>query len=187
MRWLNTSSSSTFAYKSPTESTKDTYLDGTVLEANFATDKVCISSDANSCITSFKFGGIQKGARLASNIDGILGLWSANYSDLTYDRKKMLVPELVANTAITKSAFSWYMISETGKSYIDFGEPNTAAMFDSSKVVSLPINQNSYYWSTSITGFKWNGSQISDSTEYKLTAFYAIHDSGASCIMGPNA
>ena len=99
----------------------------------------------------------------------------------------MLVPELVSSTAITKSAFSWYMISETGKSYIDFGEPNTAAMSDSSKVVSLPINSNSNYWATDITGFKWNGSQISDSTEYKLSGSFAIHDSGASCIMGPSA
>lgn len=81
MRWLNTGNSSSFAYNSPVETTKDTYLDGTVLEAKYATDKLCIASDANSCINSFKFGGIQKGANLASNIDGILGLWSANGKD----------------------------------------------------------------------------------------------------------
>mmetsp|Transcript_37247 Transcript_37247/g.49008 ORF Transcript_37247/g.49008 Transcript_37247/m.49008 type:complete len:94 (-) Transcript_37247:550-831(-) len=91
-------------------------------------------------------------------LDGILGLWAANATNASYDRTQMLVPELVKSTAITRNAFSWYMVRDTGRSYVDFGAPNTSAMSDASALVNLPIKSNSYYWSTDITGFKWSGS-----------------------------
>ena len=47
------SRSSTFAYKSPPSSDEVEYMDGTKLEGIHATDKVCATSDSNSCANNF--------------------------------------------------------------------------------------------------------------------------------------
>ena len=60
-------------------------------------------------------------------------------------------------------------------------------MSDSNAVVYLPIKSENNYWATDITGFKWGSELPSDTTEYKLSATFSLHDTGSSCIIGPNA
>ena len=71
-----------------------------------------------------------------------------------------------------------------GESYIDFGAPNTSAMSNPRDLVYLDIEYNSEWWTSSITGFKWD---VEDATEFKIERTYALTDTGQSCISGPKS
>ena len=74
----------------------------------------------------------------------------------------------------------------TTPSYIDFGTPNPAVMATSpDDIVYLPIQSENKFWGQSIQGVRF-GTEMNDQTEYKLEDDL-IFDTGASCIIGPDA
>ena len=97
------------------------YLDGTRLEGQFATDRVCpIEEDPTSCST-FKFSALYTVQDIKDYMDGILGLWSGNTADEDYDLTEMLIPTMKEQGVITTEMFSFYLTGLEGESYIDFG------------------------------------------------------------------
>ena len=75
-------------------------------------------------------------------------MWSGNVD--SYNKQDMIIPALVKSTTITESVFSWYMSGLDGKTYIDFGTPNEAVMSDPKSIVYLPIDEQNYYWGSTI-------------------------------------
>lgn len=69
----------------------------------------------------------------------------------------MIMPKLSENSDITEQTFSFYLTGLFGDSYIDFGEPN-AALIGSDPVVYLDIEDESKYWTSKISGFRWDSS-----------------------------
>jgi len=95
----------------------------------------------------------------------------------------MIIPEMVADSTITEKVFSWYLSNEAGKSYIDFGAPNSS-VYKSSELIYMPIKSDSDYWTSSIKGVRWS-TNSNEKTEYKVTERNALTDTGSSCITGP--
>ena len=158
-------------------------MDGTKLKGFYGTDRVCPTTDTGSCANDFKFVAISEASGLQSYEDGVVGMWSGNTDDGSYDKTKMFVLEMVADSTITDKIFSWYMSDEQGKTYIDFGAPNSS-VFDASNLVYLPIKNNNYKWASTITGFRWT-TNSNNNEEYKFTEAEAFTDTGSACIMGP--
>ena len=154
-----------------------------MLEGNRGKDTVCPTKTASSCATAFKFTPVKTATGLKDTEDGILGLWSGNSS--TADKTEQFVPEMAKSGAITKKVFSFYLSGLSGRSYIDFGEPNTAVYKDASLYVSMPIKSANKYWTNTISGLRWKKNS-NDRTEYKLNSADALTDSGSSCIIGPS-
>ena len=164
-----------------------TYLDGTQLKGYYGTDRVCPTSDDGSCADDFKFSAISVATGLKSYEDGIIGLWSGNTNSVTYDRTQMFVPEMVKDSTITAQIFSWYMTGQSGKSYVDFGAPNTAVYSDASKLFYINIESNDYWWSSKVTGIRWKTNHEDLTTEFKIDSTKGLTDTGSSCIIGPKA
>ena len=72
--------SSTFAYNSPTEYDRVTYMDGTSLYGKLGTDRTCPVTDTASCASSYQFVAISESSGLRDYEDGLIGLWSGNLS-----------------------------------------------------------------------------------------------------------
>lgn len=158
-------------------------MDGTALKGYYGTDRVCPTNLVGSCVNDFKFIAIYEASGLKSYEDGIIGLWSGNTNSLTYDSTQMFVPEMVTDSTITDKVFSWYMSGLAGKTYIDFGTPNSA-IYDAAELIWIPIESNDYWWTSKITGIRWTKNS-NDSVEYKYPEAKALTDTGSSCIIGP--
>jgi len=113
---------------------------------------------------------------------GAVGLWNGNVNG--YDKKEMLMEKLVADGAISEQTFSFYLDGQSGDSYVDFGAPNTSVMSTSS-VAYIPILEETHYWSSKITGFRWGSSSNGDDTEYAVREADGRADTGQGCIFGP--
>lgn len=87
-------------------------MDGTMLQGDWGTDRVCPTADTGSCATDFKFVVIDVADGLASYEDGIIGLWSGNTASA--DKSVMIVPEMVRTNAIAAKAFSFHLSGLTG-------------------------------------------------------------------------
>ena len=159
------------------------YLDGTSLNGYIGTDRICPTKWLTSCVNNFKFAAIFSESGLQSWMDGIIGLWSGNIDDPSYDRTQMFVPEMVTDSTITDKVFSWYMSAEAGRTYIDFGTPNSA-IYNAAELIWLPIVSNNYWWTNKITGLRWTKNS-NDNVEYRISEANAITDTGSSCIAGP--
>lgn len=109
--------STSFAYKSPAEYDTVTYLDGTSLSGQVATDKICpTTGDANSCGNTAQFVALTAQNGLGDHEDGILGLWSGNVSSYisgTGD-EEMFMKHMKADSDITEETFSFYMTGLDG-------------------------------------------------------------------------
>jgi len=159
------------------------YLDGTTLAGDVATDRVCPVSDVNSCITKYYFTAIETATGLRDIEDGILGMWSGNEAGLEEKYSRALfVPEMVKDGSLTESVFSFHLSGLEGKSYIDFGSPNPAAMKgDPSEIIYIPNQSGQVYWQNEVTGFRFtaNADNTADQSFVKRNA---LTDTGASCI-----
>ena len=80
----------------------------------------------------------------------------------------MFIPDMVTDSTITDSIFSWYMSGESGSTYIDFGTPNSA-IYDASKLIYISIENNTYWWTNQVRGMRWT-TNSTDNTEYKFDA-----------------
>ena len=69
-------------------------------------------------------------------------------------------------------------------SYIDFGTPD-ASIIGSTEVIYITIEDENYWWTSHVTGFRW-GSSMNDSTEYIIPETEGLTDTGSSCIIGPS-
>ena len=184
-RKFDYSKSSTWSKQSPTKTKTVTYMDGTSLKGYYGTDRVCPTNVVGSCTNDFKFIAISEATGLKSYEDGIIGLWSGNTNSISYDKTMMFVPEMVTDSTITDKVFSWYMSGKAGKTYIDFGTPNSS-IYDNAKLIYIPIKDNNYWWTNSITGVRWTKNSA-NRVEYKYTSSNALTDTGSSCIIGPAA
>ena len=162
-------------------------MDGTQLKGYYGTDRVCPTSADGSCADDFKFAAISVASGLKDYEDGIIGLWSGNSNSVTLDKTQMFVPEMVKDSTITAKVFSWYMTGKSGKSYVDFGAPNTAVYSDPAKLFYINIESNDYWWTSKIKGMRWKKNWSDTTTEYKFTEAKALTDTGSSCIIGPKA
>ena len=99
----------------------------------------------------------------------------------------MLMNGLCADSASMKDncVFSFYMTDHSGSSYIDFGAINTAIVTDTSKLVTMDIIEEEFWWAQWVTGFRWGNEWTDDQTEYKINKEYGMTDTGSSCIIGP--
>ena len=122
---LEIDDSSTFAYVSPAAYDGVTYLDGTELSGQLATDTACPTTTSTSCATGFQFVAITTNDGLGVEEDGILGMWSGSWS--LYDTTEMFMYAMDATSDITENTFSYYLTGTDEQSYLDFGAPNTAA------------------------------------------------------------
>lgn len=120
---------------------------------------------------------------MSSSIDGILGLWRGDIPGFSVIGE-MVMPDITADSTITQNVFSFYMADLSIQSYIDFGEPNTAAMKDPNDLVYIDADTTKVHWTNTITGFRW-ASNMEDFKEYAIIAADAITDTGASCLIGP--
>lgn len=164
------------------------YLDGTTLQGDVATDRVCPVSDVNSCISKYHFTAIETATGLRDIEDGILGMWSGNEVGLQEKYSRALfVPEMVKDGSITESVFSFHLSGLTGQSYLDFGTPNPAAMKgDPSEIIYIPNQSNQVYWQNEVSGFRFT-SNSDNTADQAFTKADALTDTGASCISGPSS
>jgi hypothetical protein len=98
----------------------------------------------------------------------------------------MLMPGLFADSTITENIFSFYMTGLDGASYIDFGTVDSSIVVNDADVVWIDIEDDDYWWTSSVTGFRW-GPEWSDDTEYAIPSELGLTDTGTSCIIGPSA
>lgn len=175
--------SSSFAYASPADTSTTEYLDGTKLEGQWASDKACpTEGDANGCANAYPFVAMTTAKGLGAEEDGILGMWSGNSSSA--DQNEMFMVHLKADSDIAEQTFSFYMTGVDGDSYIDFGTPNSAVMNGSPTYIT--IDSDNDWWSSALTGFRWDSS-MTDDNEYAITSGeFALTDTGSSCIIGPS-
>ena len=159
-------------------------MDGTSLYGQFAYDRVCPTTDTNSCADDFLFVAISSASGLRDYEDGIIGLWSGNYSAANQD--EMIMNKMFDDSTIDEKVFSFYLTDLANDSYIDFGTPNTAVMSDPADIIWIPIEDNDYWWTAKVQGLRW-GSLMNDSAEYMLTEADALTDTGTSCIIGPSS
>lgn len=136
--------STSFAWKSPTEYDRVTYMDGTSLYGQIGLDSICSTSDTNSCANDFQFVAISTATGLRDYEDGIIGLWSGNKTG--YSTDEMIMPKMYADSTITENVFSFYLTNLSGSSYIDFGTPNTAVMSDVNDIIYMDILAEDYWW-----------------------------------------
>ena len=157
------------------------YADGTYLEGNVGTDRVCPSLNTSACSFNQKLVAITKATGLHSEEGGILGLWSGNISE--YDTSFMMMPGLCASSSMTECVFSFYITGTTGSSYIDFGAINESIVTDTTKIAKMDIlgDEGKGFWSQKVTGFRW-GSDWVDDTEYAVREAIGITDTGTSCM-----
>ena len=132
-----TENSTSFSYKSPAAYDSVTYLDGTSLYGRLSYDKVCPTSDADSCANDFLFVAISQATGLKTYEDGIIGMWSGNKA--SSDTEEMIMYKMFADSTIDENVFSFYLTDTAGSSYIDFGTPNTAVMSDPADIVYIDI------------------------------------------------
>ena len=104
--------SSTFAFNSPATYDRVTYMDGTSLYGQHATDKVCPVTDQNSCANNFQFVALSSTSGLRDYEDGIIGMWSGNRSG--YDTTEMYMYKMYPDSTITERTFSFYMTGLSG-------------------------------------------------------------------------
>ena len=102
-----TDDSTTFAWKDPAEYDTVTYMDGTSLYGQFAYDRVCPTTDTNSCADDFLFVAISSASGLRDYEDGIIGLWSGNYSAANQD--EMIMNKMFDDSTIDEKVFSFYL------------------------------------------------------------------------------
>ena len=177
--------SSTWAWDSVnTATTGVTYLDGTSLQGNWATDRVCPTTDTASCANTFKFIGIKTQSGLRTFEDGICGMWSAFSSGGFEDT--LYVTSLFQAGAITEPTFSWYMTNTGGQSYIDFGTPDASIIGDGSNIHWVNAIQTSSWWANYVYSMKWGENSSSPGTVVTFTTVSGITDTGSSCIVGPS-
>ena len=90
--------------------------------------------------------------------------------------------------AITEPTFSFHLSGLAGKSYIDFGTPNSAAMKggDPSQVIYIQSIAGKIHWTNYITAMRFT-SNTSDLSTKSLTKTEATTDTGSSCILGPSS
>ena len=177
-----TGDSSSFAWKDPADYDSVTYMDGTSLYGQLAYDRVCPTTDTNSCANDFLFVAISSASGLRDYEDGIIGLWSGNKSAAI--QEEMIMNKMFDDSTIDEKVFSFYLTDLAGSSYIDFGTPNTAVMSDPADIIWIPIEDDDYWWTAKVQGLRW-GSLMNDSTEYMITEADALTDTGTSCIIGP--
>lgn len=179
---FDTRKSSSFSQYWPKVQTVVRYEDGTKLEGYFASDKVCPTANEKSCSDGFSFLALESQSGLQSNYDGIIGMWSGADGNTG----GLLVPHLHRQGIIERSTFSVYLTSIPGESYIDFGEPNLAAMSNPGAVVWLDVlneDGNESWWTNKINGIKWGDT---DDAAFALTERKAFTDTGTSCLIGPS-
>lgn len=111
-------------------------------------------------------------------------MWSGNKDGLSSQANQMFIPEMVTDSTITEKVFSWYMSNEAGKTYIDFGTPNSS-VYDNAKLIYIPILSSNDFWTNKIKGLRWSKNS-NDNTEYKFNESNALTDTGSSCIIGPS-
>jgi len=186
-RKFNYASSTTWVKQSPQTEKTVTYMDGTQLKGYYGTDRVCPTSSDNSCADNFKFTAIHTATGLRDYEDGIIGLWSGNTLNSLYDDATMFMPKMTADSTITQKVFSWYMTGQSGKSYIDFGAPNTAVYSSPSSLFWIDILSDDYWWTNRVTGVRWSSGVPDTSTEYKYSSKKGLTDTGSSCLIGPKA
>ena len=171
--------SSTFRYVSPTTYDTVRYMSGNELSGKLAHDNVCPVTDADSCANDFRFVAIETVYGLDTQVDGLVGLWSGNKA--AYDKTEMFMYTMIETSTITNNIFSFFLTGLDGDSYIDFGTPNPAAMSDPSAILYIPIEDENYWWTSKISGIRWQGS----TEEYALEEIDGVTDTGTSCIIGP--
>ena len=154
------------------------YLDGTTLSGNFASDSVCVADDAASCVSGFLWISVSE-SQLGGNYQGILGMGQ----DYTY-RSYLYARQLYEDGIVSENTFSFLLTDApwtTGDSYIDFGAPNTSVMSSEDDIVWIDSTSHGGWWTNYVTGWRWANSE----TEYAVTRRWALTDTGSSCILGP--
>lgn len=126
--------SSTFNYVSPARYKRESYYDGTVLEGRVGTDIVCVTLDSESC-AEHEFVALDYTYNLSSYEDGILGMWSGRGQDVD----ELWMYSMIGDTSIVSNTFSFFLTGKDGASYIDFGEPDTAAMSDPNDLIYIDV------------------------------------------------
>ena len=149
-----------------------------------AYDRVCPTSDDDSCADDFLFVAISESSGLREYEDGIIGLWSGNKSAAV--QEEMIMNKMFTDSTIDEKVFSFYLTDLDNSSYIDFGTPNTAVMSDEADIIYIDIEDEDYWWSAKVQGLRW-GSQMNDDTEYSIVEANGLTDTGTSCIIGPSA
>lgn len=137
--------STTFAWKSPDEYDSVTYMDGTSLYGQLAYDRVCPTTNDDSCADDFLFVAISSASGLRDYEDGIIGLWSGN-SDSYTNEEEMIMNKMFTDSTIDEKVFSFYLTDLSESSYIDFGTPNTAVMSDVNDIIYIDIIDNDIWW-----------------------------------------
>ena len=144
--------SSTFQWDAVnTASAGTTYLDGTSLTGNWATDRTCPASDETSCAANFRFIAIKSQSGLKTTEDGICGMWSGQHAS----ENTLYMTQLKAKGAVSEATFSWYMVDKSSTSYIDFGTPDASIIGDGSLVLWIPVQSKSAWWQNTLYGLKW--------------------------------
>ena len=106
--------------------------------------------------------------------------------------EKNLIGEATFSMRLDTNVYKSNPAASDAASFIDFGEPNIAAMRNRNDLVWIPNLPNQNYWANTVTGFKW-GYSNDESTfpinpeKIELPATTAILDSGWYDIIGPTA
>ena len=183
--WFDVETTTSIVVTSDEDST--TYISGDTLEGFLVYDDVCPLADRDSCAEGFRFVAIHTQAGIDGQLAGVLGMWSGNSPSL--DQEEMFMNKMVETSLIDKNIFSFYLTGVDGDSYIDFGEPNPAAMSDPADLVYMDVIDDTPFWTEYVTGIRFetgvdsNGDLTYES--YSIPASKSETDSGSSCIIGP--
>ena len=179
--YFHQTESTSFSYFQPDEFHKQQYADGSYVNGQAATDKLCVTQDPASCTLGFKFLAVFYQNGFSASYDGILGMKSGANGNTD----PLFVPHLYSQGLIAKNEFAFYTTGENGKSFFDLGAPNLSIMRDPSKLVWLACDPTWSKWVNSIKGFRWDLGPDSENQLFSFDPLPALTDTGGSCLRRP--